>query len=402
MAPDLEPIRPGQPGQPGEPGDAWAAWCNRLAEIGRSLADERFPPDDLGRATAFRHLARQSVLALQGELEHADPRHPTFHRYEEPWGQWGGPNPDNVYLRAPIEPTATYRVWADVTGLRQAIFSLVDGDMHLGRFGVFGERTLDELEVPVDGRLELRISPEAGAGNRIATDPAARYLLIRQFQVDWERDAIARFSIERVDTRGLAPALPDPATVAAALGRAGAWAAGSIDYWADYVDASRRGLPHNGFVPPSTPPGGAPNIAYGAGWWDLADDEALVVTSDVPDADYWGWTIHTRFWLDSGEFADRQTSLNASQTHVDADGRMRLVVAARDPGVPNWVDVTGRPEGLLVYRYVGTRTRPVPTAEVVALTDVRSALPGDHPVTEAEARRDQLARRRAAALLRYA
>ena len=42
-------------------------------------------------------------------------------------------------------------MWADVTGLRQAIFSLVDGDMHLGRFGVFGERTLDELEVPVDG-----------------------------------------------------------------------------------------------------------------------------------------------------------------------------------------------------------------------------------------------------------
>ena len=43
-------------------------------------------------------------MALQGQLEHGDPAHPTFHRYEEPWVQWGGPNPDNVYLRAPIDP----------------------------------------------------------------------------------------------------------------------------------------------------------------------------------------------------------------------------------------------------------------------------------------------------------
>jgi hypothetical protein len=388
--------------EPGDPAAAWAAWCDRLREQGAALADDRFPQDPFGQAEGYRHLARQVVLALQGELEHADPVQPSFHRYEEPWAQWGGPNPDNVYLRAPIDPGATYRVWADVTKVRQAIFSLVDGDMHLGRFGVFGERTLDEFEVSSDGMVELWISPDAGPGNRIPTDPAARYLLIRQFQLDWERDAIARFSIERVDTRGLVPSLPTPEGVAAALDRAATWAASSLEYWVEYVDGSRRNLPHNGFVPPSTPPGGAPNIAYGAGWWELADDEALVITSDVPDADYWGWTIHTRYWLDSGAFADRQTSLNATQTHVDADERMRIVVSAVDPGAPNWIDVEGRPEGLLVYRYVGTRTRPVPTAEVVSVDRVRDLLPGTHPVVDAATRREALARRRIAAHRRYA
>jgi len=38
-------------------------------------------------------------------------------------------------------------------------------------------------------------------------------------------------------------------------------------------------------APPGTPKGGAPNIAYGAGWWDLSPGEALVLTSDRPDAD---------------------------------------------------------------------------------------------------------------------
>jgi hypothetical protein len=386
---------------PPEPHDAWASLCAHLALVGGTLAGDDFPQDDIGRAEGFRHLARQVVLALQGELEHADPRHPSFHRYEEPWAQWGGPNPDNVYVRAPIDPAGTYRVTADVTGVRQLIVSLVDGDMHLDRYGVFSERTLGDLAVAPDGTLELTVAPDADGPNGLATDPAARLLLIRQFQVDWERDAIASFTIERLDTTDEAPPPPDSTTVARALERVAHWVERSLAYWNAYVDRSRAGLPHNGFVPPSTPPGGAPNIAYGAGWWELAEDEALVITTEVPDADYWGWTIHTRYWLDSGDFADRQTSLNAAQVHVDADGRARLVVSRTDPGTSNWIDAGHRPEGLLVYRYVGTRTRPVPEGTVVKVADVRAHVPEDHPVVDPTARRDQLARRRAAVRRRY-
>jgi hypothetical protein len=388
--------------RPPEPHDAWAALCARLALQGTTLASDRFPQDDIGRAEGFRHLARQFVLALQGEVEHADPVHPSFHRYEEPWAQWGGPNPDNVYCRAPIDPAGTYRVWGDVRGVRHLIVSLVDGDMHLDRYGVFGEHTLDDLNVGDDGVLELWIAPDAQPENWIATDPAARYLLVRQFQLDWERDAIAKLSIERLDGPDAPPPVADPHTVAAAFDRAARWVERSLDYWAEYVERSRAGLPHNGFVPPSTPAGGAPNIAYGAGWWELGPGDALLVTTDVPDADYWGWTLHTRYWLDSGDFAERCTSINSAQAHVDDDGKVRIVVAGTDPGTANWIDVGPRPEGLLVYRYVGTRTRPVPVGEVVPVLDVRAGLPRTHPTVDGSARREQLARRRAAVHLRYA
>jgi len=63
------------------------------------------------RALCARHLARQLVMALQAELEFGDVATPAFHRYEEPWVQWGGPNPDNLYARAAIDPAATYRVF---------------------------------------------------------------------------------------------------------------------------------------------------------------------------------------------------------------------------------------------------------------------------------------------------
>jgi hypothetical protein len=105
--------------------------------------------------------------------------------------------------------------------------------------------------------------------------------------------------------------------------------------------------------------------------------------------------------MDSGDFADRLTSTNAAQAHVDADGRVRLVLAHEDPGTANWIDTQAEPEGLLVYRYVGTRTRPVPEASVVPLAEVDSVLPDDHPRVSAEARREQLARRRRAVLARY-
>ena len=353
-----------------------------------------------------RHLTRQLVLALQGELEHADAGSPSFHRYEEPWAQWGGPNPDNVYTRAAIDPAATYRVTGNVRGVRAAIFSLVEGDMHLGRYGVFAEQTLAEFDVPADGAFELWVAPDHDDGNRhdgnwLLTHPDARYLLVRQYQCDWERDRIATLSIERTDARGAPPAEPAAAEMAAALTRAGDWVERSVDYWCTYVERARDGLPHNAMAPPGTPKGGAPNIAYGAGWWQLAPGEALVLTSDRPDADHWGFTVHHRYRLDSGDFANRQTSVNMTQAFIDEDGRVRLVVAAGDPGVPNWIDTEGLPEGMLVYRSIGTRSRPVPESRVVPVGDVRAHVPAAHPVVDAAARRAQLARRRAAVLARY-
>ncbi len=379
----------------------WQQFCERLGAIGERLGAEPFPQSEADHANCMRHLARQVVMSLQGELEHADAMHPTFHRYEEPWVQWGGPNPDNVYTRAAIDPAATYRVAGNVVGVRAAILSLVEGDMHLDRYGVFGEHTLAELDVAPDGSLELWISPDRHDHNWIASHPDARMLLVRQYLCDWEHDRVATLTIERVDTRGTPPAQPTARRLSDALDRAATWCERSIEYWCVYVERARERLPHNAVTPPTTPRGGAPTIGYGAAWWDLDRDQALLIVTDRPDADYWGWTVHHRFRLDSGDFANRQTSLNMVQAAADDDGRIRLVLAHDDPGVPNWIDTEGQPEGMLVYRSIGTRSRPVPESRVVPLARLREHLPAAHPVVDADARREQLAWRRAAVLARY-
>jgi len=164
--------------------------------------------------------------------------------------------------------------------------------------------------------------------------------------------------------------------------------------------AWKRATP-NVATPPRSAPGGADNILYGSCFWDLEEEQVLLLECQRPDAQYWGFTIHTLGWLESGDFADRQTSLSGHQVHVDSDGRMRIVVAGRDPGVPNWIDVQGRPRGLLLYRWVWARDNPVPSAKRLAASELRAALPEHHPEVDPLQRRQALACRREQAWNRF-
>ncbi len=379
---------------------AWHHFCDRLRAVGDEILGAAYPGEGRDRAEGYRALTRKVVYALQLELEAGDPRYPSFVRLQDPYNQWGGPNPDNVYLRANIDPTLTYRVWGEVAGVRQAIFSLHEGDMQLGEYAVFGECSLADLAAP-GGQLELFIAPQSRPGNCIVSDPRARIFTIRIYQSDWSRDATPPFHIERVGSEGVPRPPLEPAAVERALDRTATWVEKSTRFWNSYTSAAWQRATANTVTPAAAASGGAADIAYGNCLWDLGDEEALLIECDTPDADYWGFALHTLGWLESGDFAERQTSLNHLQAHIDGDARVRIVVAHRDPGYANWIDTEARRRGMLVYRWVWARTKPVPTARVIALSDLGAVMPADHPRLDAAARSAALAHRREAAWRRY-
>ena len=135
--------------------------------------------------------------------------------------------------------------------------------------------------------------------------------------------------------------------------------------------------------------------------WDLDDDHALLIECDTPDAGYWNFTIHTMPWFESGDFGRHQTSLNHRQTHIDADGKFRIVVAHADPGVPNWITTEGRAQAMITYRWVWARTKPIPQSRVVALVDLTNHLPSDHPTVSPAERIEQLTDRAAQVTRRF-
>jgi hypothetical protein len=75
------------------------------------------------------------------------------------------------------------------------------------------------------------------------------------------------------------------------------------------------------------------------------------------------------FWMESLEWRDRRVSLNSFQAAREADGKtVRIVVAARDPAHPNWIDTAGHAEGPMSLRWArGDDTVPEVRAQVVAI-----------------------------------
>jgi hypothetical protein len=73
--------------------------------------------------------------------------------------------------------------------------------------------------------------------------------------------------------------------------------------------------------------------------------------------------------MESLEWRDRTVSINTFQARREADGRtVRIVVAGRDPGHPNWIDTAGHGEGPMSLRWArGDDSLPEVRTRVVRL-----------------------------------
>ena len=104
-------------------------------------------------------------------------------------------------------------------------------------------------------------------------------------------------------------------------------------------------------------------------------------------------------WFVTPDPVAHPSSLNRTQSAVDADGFVRYVVSERDPGVANWLGTGGTREGYLMLRWQGIETpltaEDPPEAERVPLAALADALPPGTRRVSAEERSQALAARRA-------
>ena len=378
-------------------GEAWAEYCDRLKAVGQRMLGDDYPGTPRERAEGFRHLTRVAIMGLEWYVEFNDREFPAFYRQDDDVNKWGGPNVDNLYLRARIDGSSTYKLTGNISTLHDAIISIQNGDLHEGKSGVWADLDRSQLDVGADGSLEVTLSPEPapeGVKNWIQLPPDADHVCIREFFYDWDAESPGEFQIVQVGNEGRAPDPLTPAQMARSLDLAANWTETSIPHWNDSMAKGKAAQDPNVLRPPRPTTGTASQIHIGGGPFDLEPGEALLIELEPPDADYWSYQWYTYGWFESPDFANRQTSLNGAQAKVDADGRVRIVVSHEDPEVPNWLDTTGLREGSIIYRYVSARTAPVPTSRVVELKDLRSQLPVDTPVVDARSRREQIDRRR--------
>ena len=98
-------------------------------------------------------------------------------------------------------------------------------------------------------------------------------------------------------------------------------------------------------------------------------------------ASYWNFELGN-YWMNSADYRYRLSSLNSEQAVVEDDGSVVIVVAHRDPGVPNWLDTAGHTVGLMPQRWVEADSSPTPSATLVHVRRprprTRRRRPADH------------------------
>lgn len=377
-------------------GSAWSGFCRSLEEAGHHLLaypTKSTPVAGELQAEGVRYALGLVTTGILQVLQLSDPTTPRIVRNPDSEAKWGAENVDNQYLWARVSPEHRYRVFGNRNDIFEALLETKDGYMQIGDDRVFDTLLLTEMEFAADGSFEILLAAERPAGHRgnfMQMPPGTQYFCVRQYFVDWEHERPARFEIERIGGVGVRPAPKTPAQTAALLDEAGLWVLQTARFWQEWVDQLRRDFVKGELKPAAPFVGGARDIVYGNDWWSLDRDEAMVIEFVPPKARYWQMQL-CDVWFRTMDYATRQSGLNHHQARVDSDGRARIVVAHRDPGVQNWLDTGHHPEGMLQYRWVFTQDNPAPRVSIVRFDAIRQSLPADTPAYSAEARRAALA-----------
>jgi len=382
-----------------------------LKAIGDSVGYVRRHPfyeEAENRPAAYSFLCSMLIARLEEDVIF-DPDYPYF-RILDTRIREGGDNPDQRYLISTLNGADTYRVWGTLGHARRIDIQIYSGDPYVpgsgGRAASF--LTFEQITFADDGSFEIFASPDPRPGNWIENPPDATRMLARQIFSDWGGGDPGELHIDRVGYEGsLKPQLTED-DMAARLRKAMHNLTTHVEVWPEMVrnhylvdrEPNQISIP---FDPGSL--GGVPGRWMSHATFDLADAEALIITTWPSTGNYQGIQL-ADLWFSSLEYANRQTSLTADQSYLNADGNYQYVLSARDPGAANWLDTTGRRRGVILFRYDGTTESTFdeskyPTARKVNIADLAAHLAPDALVVSPEERRMQIAARRKHVQIRF-
>jgi hypothetical protein len=315
-----------------------------------------------------------------------------------PGSRWGIDNPDTVYRVIPISGDERYEIRGRVGAHRMTENYFTLWNAHMGTVDVLDGR---RMHVEDDGSYVITVDSEpAGARpNHVQSSPDAHEFYIRDVLLDWDKDDPNHITVERLsDGRGGPRGRP-----ALTIDEQAEATAKMMAHFADFTGKLSYGMyksPENHFnlAWSAVHTGGLRHQVYVAGRYVLNPDEAFVVDVSDGGAEYFTVPL-SNIWGTTLDILDRTGSLNKAQSLPNQDGTYSYVISGEDPGVHNWIDTRGLPEGILTLRMAefpegGARPDLSARGRVVTLDRLDEEVPGLARVTPAE-RVEQLAARRA-------
>lgn len=320
-------------------------------------------------------------------------------------GPGTGENVDNQYSVIPIDPDVRYELHG-----QRFENGVGDSPLHLVTCLSMGLNAVSfdsrDIRYKPDGSFVITIDrePANGRSNHMQATADTRYLFIRDARIDWNQVPNA-YRIHRLDPPAKPPLSKQEITEMAAR-----FILDDVPMNYFFSQMIRGVLDANVVAPPlpSNQVGGQPLQKLARGHLKLGDDEAFVLTLTPGGSQYWVLIAYD-FWLMSGNYWSRQSTLNTTQSVPNADGSYSYVFANSDPGVHNWIDTLGVREPLFLLRYQllprnadgSYGGNPTTTGRLVKLAELKSVLPRETRWVDVEQRKQQLAQRLAQFNRRY-
>jgi hypothetical protein len=326
---------------------------------------------------SFLNSTNRSQLTASGSGRRGYPR---FAGFDDPDTRIGVDNPDTQYMGTVISNVGcegVWRIWGNRTNTVDFILTTFDTASGTG-----GGPTLEDEDMVInpDGSFEVYAAcedPGMGPNWLELFDSEQIQIARRQSACNWAEEAPGEIHIERVGSRGVPSGPLDPAIMTEQILDGKAILDVQGPFWPAFVDSIRNNIPVN-TATPWRPTGGLGittqlNMLM---WFDLEDDEAMVIR--FPDEDvaaYYGLQL-SNFWGSSADWANRNVSQSwgldgtcqsekgafetphpAQQLITSKGGpdcgvqtSYYMVVSKQDPGVQNWIDTAELSQGLLAAR----------------------------------------------------
>jgi len=347
----------------------------------------------------------------------SDPYHPQLVWLIAPPHQWPGDNdkvpgsrvvfdnPDNYYRLVTVDGSSRYEiaVRGNLPAPKNFSFMLYEGALSHEKNSKYpmdvaiGGLHQGNIKTEADGSFTITIDSDSANGriNHIQSNEYAHILWVRNMFDDWSQQNPFDVVIKRIGGPAPTKRRSGEEMVARTLQllRGGA----------DTLLASRAGKGKFGI--PSQPNTVAKPDSRGGGWgyyacgsFNLADDEALLLTVFAIEGDYLGMQL-TDPWMVSCNSVSASGSLNNIQAKPNADGSYTYAISIKDPGIHNWLDTNGLHEGGIFIRWGSlppeAADKAVQEVKLVKLDELADLLPG-HTAKVTPAQRKELNMQRAA------
>ena len=342
-------------------------------------------------------------------------------------------NPDTIYRFIPVNKTSEYvltgRLYEGIPA--DTTFSVLEGTS-----GVTSTiLTLDDLDVSPDGSFVITVSGAAarpGQRNHLQLTSSSTLVAARNTLGDWAVEEPMELEVQRVSgppnslfaqlggfvllgslvndnplLTSLASLIPPLAIAEAPIVRGTLTALLMIvrgaNQEAKYMalattDPEGQLRAPNVMTPPASNAEFLANQLQSNGYFQLADDEALILTIDPASAGFFTVPVYDD-WTITGDYWNEQTSLNNDQSVANGDGTYTMVISPTDPLVANWVSTGGLNQGIISMRFqnLDPEAPDTPTVEsrVVTIAELADYLPAGTVLVTPEERAAQLAVRKA-------